>query len=164
MRAARVEFAVPASARAAPPESTLAFDVTPRERASLVSDVFTAHNSLAATTHGGRCEAFAAGARLASLDSSEERRSPTPTPGTFGLGLGFGLGPGPGARLPDAAETGSLANTAITARTLDTAVLLDQDTEQLMHTLAHKKREPCTSRVLRTLTMLQNTYDKYLLH
>ena len=164
VRAARVEFAVPASDRAAAPESTLAFDVTPRERASLVSDVLTAHNSLAAApaTRGSHCEAFAAGARLASLGSSEERRSPTPTPGTFGFGLGLGLGLG--ARLHEAAETESLANTALTARTLDTAVLLDQDTEQLMHTLAHKKREPCTSRVLRTLTMLQNTYDKYLLH
>ena len=154
MRAARVEFAVPASDRAAAPESSrLAFDVTPRERASLVSDVLTAHNSLAAATRGGRYEAGAAGARLASL-GSEERRSPTPTPGTFGFRFEIG------ARLHEAAETESLANTALTARTLDTAVLLDQDTEELMQTLAHKKRARCT--FTRTpYLMLQNTY---LLH
>lgn len=140
VRAARVEFAVPASDRAAP-ESTFAFEVTPRGRTSLVSDVLTAHNSQSFDAKrsaqllgaGARRDASQAAARLSLLGSSDERRSPTPTPSTFGGTL----------HMSEAAdiESESLVNAgALTARTLDTAVLLDQNTEQLMQTLAQKKR------------------------
>lgn len=139
VRAARVEFAVPASDRAAP-ESTFAFEVTPRGRTSLVSDVLTAHNSQSFDAKrsqllgaGARRDASQAAVRLALLGSSDERRSPTPTPSTFGGTL----------HVSEAADIESepVVNAgALTARTLDTAVLLDQNTEQLMQTLAQKKR------------------------